>query len=70
MIGDDRSKLRTLLDYWVEHNQEHSQEVREWAAKAKALGEVKVAEKMLQASQEMAKASELLTQSLKRLEEA
>ena len=58
------------MNYWVEHNQEHSQEVREWAAKAKALGEVKVAEKMLQASREMDKASGLLTQSLKKLEEA
>ena len=70
MSSDEKAKLRALLNYWVEHNQEHSQEVREWAAKAKALGEVRVAEKMLQASREMDKASGLLTQSLKKLEEA
>ena len=70
MGSDERTKLRTLLNYWVEHNQEHSQEVREWADKAKALGEARVAEKMLQASREMDKASGLLTQSLKKLEEA
>jgi len=58
------------LNYWVEHNREHSQEFREWADKAKAFGEVEVADEMLQAAQEMDKASQLLSQSLKRLEEA
>jgi phage shock protein A len=67
---DDRAKLKTLLSYWIEHNQEHSQEFREWADKAKAMGETDVAGEMLQAVQEMDKASGLLSQSLKRLEEA
>ena len=70
MGSEERAKLRTLLNYWVEHNREHSQEFREWADKAKAFGEVEVADEMLQASQEMDKASGLLSQSLKRLEEA
>jgi phage shock protein A len=67
---DDRAKLKTLLSYRIEHNQEHSQEFREWAEKAKAMGETDVAGEMLQAVQEMDKASGLLSQSLKRLEEA
>jgi len=67
---DERAKLKTLLNYWIEHNREHSQEFREWADKAKALGETEVAREMLQAVQEMEKASGLLSQSLKRLEEA
>ena len=70
MGSEERAKLRTLLNYWVEHNREHSQEFREWAEKAKAFGEVEVADEMLQAAQEMDKASGLLSQSLKRLEEA
>ncbi len=70
MGSEERAKLRTLLNYWVEHNREHSQEFREWADKAKAFGEVEVADEMLQAAQEMDKASGLLSQSLKRLEEA
>ena len=70
MGSEERAKLRTLLKYWVEHNREHSQEFREWADKAKAFGEVEVADEMLQAAQEMDKASGLLSQSLKRLEEA
>ena len=69
MSNDERAKLRALLNYWVEHNREHSQEFREWADKAKALGEGEVGEEMLQAAQEMDNASRLLSQSLKRLEE-
>jgi len=70
MDSDERTKLRALLNYWVEHNREHSQEFKEWADKAKVLGEVEVAEEILQAAQEMDKASGLLSRSLKRLEEA
>ena len=70
MGSDERAKLKTLLNYWVEHNREHSQEFKEWADKAKALGETEVADEMLQAVQAMDKASGLLSQSLKRLEEA
>ncbi len=69
MSSEERAKLRALLNYWSKHNREHSQEFREWADKAKAFGEVEVADEMLQASQEMDKASGLLSQSLKRLEE-
>jgi len=70
MGSEERAKLRTLLNYWVEHNRVHSQEFREWADKAKAFGEVEVADEMLQAAEGMDKASGLLSQSLKRLEEA
>jgi nickel/cobalt exporter len=69
MSSEERAKLRALLNYWVEHNEEHSQEFREWADKAKAFGEIEIADEMLQAAQEMDKASKLLSQSLKRLEE-
>lgn len=70
MGSDEKAKLKALLNYWVEHNREHSEEFREWVAKAKALGEKEVADELLLASQEMDKASGLLSQSLKRLEEA
>ncbi len=69
MSSQDRDKLKTLLHYWVEHNREHCQEFREWADKARSFGEGEVGEEMLQAAQEMDKASGLLSQSLKRLEE-
>ncbi len=67
MDNDERDKLRTLLSYWIEHNKEHSQEFREWVSKAKAFGEPEAGENMLQAAQEMDKASEILSQALSRL---
>ena len=68
MDDSERVKLKTLLNYWIEHNKEHSQEFKEWADKAKVLGETEVCEEMLQAVKEMDKASELLTRALKGLE--
>ena len=69
MGNDERAKLRFLLKYWIEHNKEHSQEFREWADKAKALGEAKAGEELFQSAQEMDKATEFLSQALRRLEE-
>lgn len=68
MGDEERVKLRTLLNYWVEHNMEHSQEFREWADKAKAFGEVEAGDELLQAAQEMDKATKFLSQAQKRLE--
>ena len=69
MGNDERAKLRTLLNYWLEHNKEHSQEFREWAEKAKVFGEAEAYKEMLQAAQQMDKASEYLSQALRKLEE-
>lgn len=69
MDNDERAKLRTLLNYWIEHNKEHSQEFREWAGKAKVFVEVEAYQEMLQAAQEMDQASESLSRALRRLEE-
>lgn len=68
MGSDEKGKLRALLNYWVEHNREHGREFKEWADRAKALGEVEVAGEILLAVQAMDKASGLLARSLKRLE--
>ncbi len=68
MSNDERAKLRTLLNYWIEHNKEHSQEFREWAGKAKGFGETEAGREMFQAAQEMDKANESLSQALRRLE--
>ena len=70
MVSDERAKLRTLINYLIEHNREHSQEVKDWAEKAEAMGEAKAAKEMLQASQEMDKSVAHLSQSLRRIEEA
>jgi hypothetical protein len=67
MSTDDKSKLKTLLSYWVEHNEEHSGEFREWAEKAKEMGEADVADEIMQAVGHMDKVSEILSKTMKRL---
>jgi hypothetical protein len=70
MSTDDRAKLQTLLNYWVEHNREHSDEFREWAEKARQMGEAEISDEILQAVGNMEKVTELLSATLKKLEEA
>lgn len=68
MDNEERAKLRTLLNYWIKHNREHSQEFEEWAVKLKAFGEPEAGGELLLAAQEMEKASQNLSQALRRLE--
>ncbi len=68
MDNDERAKLKTLLNYWSEHNKEHAEEFKEWAEKAKASGEAEIAEDILDAAQWMDKANEPLSRALKKLE--
>jgi len=70
MDGDEREKMKTLLSYLVEHNRDHSQEVKDWAKKARDMGESGLADEMLRAATAMDEACELLDGSLKRLEGA
>ncbi len=69
MDKDEKTRVRTLLNYWIAHNKEHSQEFREWAGRVKMSGGTEAGEEMLLAAQEMDKASEILSQALRRLEE-
>ncbi len=68
IMADEKMKLSTMLNYWMEHNKEHSREFREWADKARGFGEAKVSEEILAAAQEMDRADESLSRALKRLE--
>ncbi len=67
MSNDDRAKLKQLLSYWVEHNQEHSEEFKEWAEKARRMGEAAAAAEILEAVANMDKVSAILSGTLKRL---
>ena len=69
MVNEERVKLKALLNYWIAHNNEHGQEFKEWADKVRGFGEAEISEAMLQAAQEMDKASERLLRALKLLEE-
>lgn len=67
MSADEKSKLKTLLQYWVEHNEEHSGEFKEWAEKAEAMGEAEVAAEIMQAVAHMDQVSAILAGTLRKL---
>jgi nickel/cobalt exporter len=67
MSSSEKAKLKAILEYWIEHNQEHSQEFREWAEKARQMGEGRVAEEIMEAVGNMDKVTEILSKTLKRL---
>ena len=69
MADNDKAKLKTLLDYWIKHNEEHELEFREWAGKAGALGAVDAGAHLLKAAQAMYQATESLSKAQKELEE-
>ena len=58
-MNDTKNKLNTLLSYWLEHNQEHGAEFREWAGKI-ATDQKDVAEQLRQAADKMAEADDYL----------
>ena len=65
MATDDITKLKTLLGYWIEHNQEHGQEFREWAERV--AGQGYIGEDLRQAAGEMDKASQFLLKAQEKL---
>lgn len=67
MDNTEKTKIITLLKYWIEHNKEHGVEIVDWAEKVRLLGEDEACEQMLKAVKDMDKANELLTQALKKL---
>jgi len=68
MRSAEREKIKILLNYWIEYNKERSQEFREWTEKAKGLGETENCVDILEASQQMDKASDVLMRALRTLE--
>jgi hypothetical protein len=64
MVEDERTKLKILLDHWIEHNKEHGEEFSQWAEKAKGFGEAKVHDDILEATQQMNRANEFLLKAL------
>jgi hypothetical protein len=61
-MDDTKNKLNSLLSYWLEHNQEHGAEFREWADRI-ATDHKDVAEQLRQAADKMAEADECLTKA-------
>jgi hypothetical protein len=54
-----KGQLKRLLAYWLEHNQEHGAEFREWAEKM-TMDQKEVAEQLRQTADKMAEVDEFL----------
>ena len=67
MVKNEKDKLKTLLEYWITHNQDHSTEFKEWAGKAEAMGESEIAGEIRQAIAQMDKATAHFAKSLNKL---
>lgn len=39
----DKEKLIKMIDHWIQHNLEHANSYRDWAERAKDLGQAEVA---------------------------
>ena len=68
-MDDEKERFRILLSHWVEHNDGHAKEFREWAQKAGKLGQTMVCEDIVQAARQMEKANGFLLAALGRLKE-
>ena len=69
MAKSDMEKLEILLQHWVEHNREHSEEFRAWAEKAGVLGYTGVRDEMLRAVEQMDRANASLLKALEDLQD-
>ena len=69
MNDTERRRLEVLLGHRIEHNKEHAEEFKDWADKAKDFGEEEAYEYILEAAQQMNKASDALGKALNKLKE-
>ena len=64
---DDKEKLHHLAKHWIEHNEEHAAEFREWAVKARDLDLESVSNDILEAANQLEKANEYLDRAATRI---
>ena len=65
----EKEKLKILLNHWIEHNREHSEEFRKWADKARSSGQDRVHNDIAQAIRQMNEVNGFLLQALEKLME-
>lgn len=65
---DDREKLPIIIKHWIEHNEDHIEEYRQWAEKAAELGLAGVKARITEAVKEIIQSNNLLKEALKELE--
>jgi nickel/cobalt exporter len=65
---DDREKLPIIIKHWIEHNESHIEEYRQWAEKAGEMGLESIKAKIFKAMEAMAQSNARLVEALKELD--
>lgn len=65
---DERERIRLRIHHWIEHNQEHCAEFREWAVKAGKLAGKGVEDEIMAAAEQLSGANQCLEKALQKLE--
>jgi len=63
----DIETLRILLAHWIEHNNSHEENFREWARKAENLGKKEVSELITKSADALKSASGFLLEAKKHI---
>jgi hypothetical protein len=65
MKMDDKKKLLTVLEHWVEHNESHLEDYRKWGQAAAKLGLESVRSEIEAAAEKLAQSNGHLSKALK-----
>ena len=66
---DDLERLKSLLSYGIDHNDEHEDEIKEWAELARNLGYDDAGKILEEASDKLAEVTDQLGNALEKLKE-
>jgi hypothetical protein len=66
---DDLERLKSLLSYGIDHNDEHEDEIKEWAELARNLGYDGAGKILEEASDKLAEVTDQLGNALEKLKE-
>jgi len=61
----DKEKLIKMIDHWIQHTLEHASSYRDWAERAKGLGQIGVAKILEEIANETARQNEDMGKALK-----
>ncbi|UCH43116.1 MAG: hypothetical protein JSW16_00840 [Dehalococcoidales bacterium] len=68
-MDSEMKKLDILLDYTINHNSEHAEELKDLAQKAMELGKTAAYDELMRGVEQMNEANETLASALKKLRE-
>ena len=64
---DDREKMPIIIKHWIEHNESHIEEYRQWAEKAGGMGLEGIKTRITEAMDEIIRSNSRLEEALKEL---